>query len=65
MMNNTDRLIEIIEDHSSMEQALRMILEASRTKELPNEGTLPCFNEAVVEDEVKAILEQVTGKEYD
>ncbi len=65
MMSNTDRLIEIIEDHNSMEQALRMILEASRTKELPNEGALPCFNEAVVEDEVKAILEQVTGKEYD
>lgn len=64
MISNTDRLIEIIEDHNSMEFALRMIMSAAETKELPDEGILPCFNEAIIEEDVKTILEMVTGKKY-
>lgn len=64
MISNTDRLIEIIEDHNSMELALRMIMSAAETKELPDEGILPCFNDCLIEEDVKTILEMVTGKKY-
>lgn len=64
MKGNIDRLIEIIEDYTSMELALRMIMEAIETKELPNEGTLPCFNDDIIEENFISLLEKVTGKVY-
>lgn len=64
MTNTTDRLIEIIEDHASMELAIRIIMETMETKELPPEGTLPCFNESIVEENFIAILKRITGKDY-
>lgn len=64
MMQNTDRLIEIIEDHTSMEIAIRMILEALETKKLPEFSYLPCFNDSLLEEEVKTCLELATGKKY-
>lgn len=64
MGDKIDRLIEIIEDRTSMELALRMIMEALETKELPNEGSLPCFNDEIVEENFITILEKATGKEY-
>lgn len=64
MMCNTDRLIQIIEDHTSMETGYRMILEAIETRELPKESSLPCFNDEMVSDNLVEILEKVTGKKY-
>ena len=64
MMSNTDRLIEIIEDHTSYEIGLRMIMEAAETHELPSEGILPTFNDSVASDGIKTALELVTGKKY-
>lgn len=64
MKESMERLIEIIEDYTSMELAIRMIMEAAETKELPNEGSLPCFNDGIIEENFIALLEKVAGKEY-
>lgn len=64
MEESMGRLIEIVEDHTSMELAMRMVMEAAETKELPNEGSLPCFNDGIIEENFIALLEKVTGKEY-
>lgn len=60
----SDKLIDIIQDHTSMIIALQFILEAAETKELPSEGVLPTFNESYLDDRVHAILEKVTGEKY-
>lgn len=60
----SDKLIEIIEDHSSLVQALQFILEAAETKELPPEALLPIFNDSFLEDQLIDILALVTGKNY-
>lgn len=60
----SDKLIEIIEDHNSLVQALQFILEAAETKELPPEALLPIFNDSFLEDQLIDILALVTGKEY-
>ena len=65
MISNTDRLIEIIEDHASYEIALRMIIEAAETRELPREGILPIFNDSMASEGVKTALELVAGKKYE
>lgn len=64
MRKGIDRVVDIIEDYVSMEIAIRIIMEAAETKELPNEGSLPCFNDSIVEENFITILEKVTGKEY-
>lgn len=64
MISNTDRLIEIIEDHASYEIALRSIILAAETRELPPEGILPTFNDSMATDNLKTTLELVTGKKY-
>lgn len=64
MISNTDRLIEIIEDHASYEIALRMVMEAAETHELPPEGILPVFNDSLASDNIKTVLELVSGKKY-
>lgn len=65
MVSNTDRLIEIIEDHTSYEIGLRMIMEAAETHELPAEGILPTFNDSMASDNLTRVLEAVTNKKYD
>lgn len=65
MISNTDRLFEIIEDHHSYELAMRIVLQAAETHELPPEGVLPTFNDSLASDTFCALLERVTGKRYD
>lgn len=65
MISNTDRLIEIIEDHTSYEIGLRMIMEAAETHELPAEGILPVFNDSAASEDLINVLELVTGKKYE
>lgn len=59
-----DKLLEVVQDHTSLVQALQFILEAAETKKLPSYGTLPTFNDDMLEDRVFAILELITGKKY-
>lgn len=63
-METTDRLISIIEDRKSFDDATIMILEAAETKELPSMNFLPSFSDVIIEDRIMRILELVTGKEY-
>ena len=63
-MEATDRLIGIIEDRKSFDDATIMILEAAETKELPSMNFLPSFSDVIIEDRIMRILELVTGKEY-
>jgi len=65
MMSNTDRLIEIIEDHTSYEIALRSVILAAETHELPPEGMLPTFNDSLATDNLRTALQLVTGKKYE
>lgn len=65
MVGNTDRLIDIIEDHVSYEVAFRIIREAAETHVLPPEGVLPMFNDPIAYDDFTATLELVTGKKYE
>ena len=60
----SDKLLEVVQDHTSLVQALQFILEAAETKKLPSYGILPTFNDDMLEDRVLAILELITGKEY-
>ena len=59
-----DKLIEIVQDHTSLVQALQFILEAAETKKLPPYGILPTFNDDLLEDQVRITLELVTGEKY-
>lgn len=60
----SDKLLEVVQDHTSLVQALQFILEAAETKKLPSYSILPTFNDDMLEDRVLAILELITGKEY-
>jgi hypothetical protein len=60
----SDKLIEIVQDHTSLVQALQFILEAAETKKLPPYGILPTFNDDLLEDQVRITLELVTGEKY-
>ena len=57
-----DRMIEIVEDYTSLVITLRMILESAETKELPPIGIIPTFNDSLIEDQVKAIFKFISGK---
>ena len=63
-MEISDRLIDIIEDRKTFDDATIMILEAAETKELPSVNFLPSFSDVIIEDRIMRILELVTGKEY-
>lgn len=41
----SDKLLEVVQDHTSLVQALQFILEAAETKKLPSYGVLPTFND--------------------
>lgn len=60
----SDKLIEVVQDHTSLVIALQFILEAAETKKLPPYCILPTFNESYLDDRVQAILEKVTGEKY-
>nr|DAP38741.1 MAG TPA: hypothetical protein [Caudoviricetes sp.] len=60
----SDKLLEVVQDHTSLVQALQFILEAAETKKLPPYGTLPVFNDDLLNDRLKGILELVTGEKY-
>lgn len=57
-------VVDIIEDHVSVENALRMIQDAADTKVLPHEGILPVFHDTYLEDLVIVLIQKVTGKKY-
>ena len=60
----SDKLIEIVQDHTSLVQALRIILDAVETKKLPTYATLPTFNDSILDDQVRTALEFITGDKY-
>ena len=60
----SDKLIEIVEDHNSLVQALQFILEAAETKKLPPYSLLPTFNDSFLDDQVRTSLEFITGDKY-
>lgn len=60
----SDKLLEVVQDHTSLVLALQFILVAAETKKLPPYGVLPTFNESCLDDRVQAILEKVTGEKY-
>lgn len=60
----SDKLLEAVQDYTSLLLALQFILVAAETKKLPPYGALPTFNESYLDDRVRAILEKVTGEKY-
>ena len=60
----SDKLLEVVQDHTSLVQALQFILEAAETKKLPPYGILSVFNDDLLNDRLKGILELVTGEKY-
>ena len=60
----SDKLIEIVQGHTSLVQALRLIWEAAETKKRPTYATLPTFNDSILDDQVITALEFITGDKY-
>lgn len=60
----SDRLLDVVQDHTSLVQALQLILEAAETKKLPPYGVLPAFNDSLLDDRVQIALELITGEKY-
>ena len=60
----SDKLLEVVQDHTSLVQALRLILEAAETNKLPPYATLPTFNDSILDDQVRTALEFITGDRY-
>ena len=60
----SDKLLEVVQDHTSLVQALQFILEAAETKKLPPYGILPTFNDSILDDQVRTALEFITGDKY-
>lgn len=60
----SDKLLEVVQDHTSLVQALRLILEAAEAKKLPPYTTLPTFNDSILDDQVRTTLEFITGDKY-
>ena len=60
----SDKLLEVVQDHTSLVQALQFILETAETKKLPPYGVLPTFNDDMLEDQVRIALELITGEKY-
>ena len=60
----SDKLLEVVQDHTSLVHALQFILEAAETKKLPPYGVLPVFNDDLLNDQVRIALELITGEKY-
>ena len=58
----SDKLLEVVQDHTSLVQALQFILEAAETKKLPPYGILPVFNDSMLNEQLETILELITGE---
>ena len=58
----TDKMIEIVEDYTSIVIALRMILETAETKKMPPIGIVPTSNDSLIEDQVMAIFGLISGE---
>ena len=63
-MEISDRLIDIIEDRKSLDDAVVIIMEAAETKVLPLLANIPSFNNDTTERNGIETLELVTGKKY-
>ena len=59
-----DKLLEVVQDHTSLVLALQFILVAAETKKLPPYGVLPVFNDDLLNDQVRIALELITGEKY-
>lgn len=55
----------MIEDRHSLEQGLRIIMEAAERKKLPEEVFLPTFNDSMLEEAFVHTLEAVVGERYE
>lgn len=64
MMSDLGWMIDIIEDRSSLELGLRMILDAKALNKLPPYGSLPTFSDSVTEELFVSVLEAVVGERY-
>ena len=60
----SDKLLEVVQDHTSLVIALQFILEAAETKKLPPYGLLPTFNDSFLDDRLRIALELITGDKY-
>lgn len=60
----SDKLLEVVQDHTSLVQALQFVLGAAETKKLPPYGVLPTFNDPLLDDQVITALELITGEKY-
>lgn len=60
----SDKLLEVVQDHTSLVQALQFVLKAAETKKLPPYGVLPTFNDPLLDDQVITALELITGEKY-
>lgn len=60
----SDKLLEVVQDHTSLVQALQFVLEAAETKKLPPYCVLPTFNDPLLDDQVITALELITGEKY-
>ena len=60
----SDKLLEVVQDHTSLVIALQFILAAAETQKLPPYGILPTFNDDMLEDQVRIALELITGEKY-
>ena len=60
----SDKLLEVVQDHTSLVIALQFILEAAETKRLPPYGLLPTFNDSFLDDRLRIALELITGEKY-
>lgn len=61
MSSDFNRLIDIIEDRVSMETSFRIIEEALESGKIPKEGTLPCFNDELMNEIFLSILEKIAS----
>ena len=60
----SDKLLEVVQDHTSLVIALQFILEAAETKKLPQYSLLPTFNDSFLDDRLRIALELITGEKY-
>ena len=60
----SDKLLEVVQDHTSLVIALQFILEAAETKKLPPYSLLPTFNDSFLDDRLMIALELITGEKY-
>ena len=58
-------LASMIEDRHSLEQGLRIIMEAAERKKLPEEVFLRTFNDSMLEETFVHTLEAVVGECYE